>query len=323
MLIAPNGLPATPNHIVSESWLRARPDAITLPPEGSFQGPAAIPDSEYPIPIAWDGILVDDPGLGEHPEPHPGDVVRRVREVLAVLWPDNHAAIEAEACEILSVRELRDYFRKPSGFFADHLKRYSKSRRKAPIYWPLSTPSGSYTLWLYYHRLDDQLLYTAVNRYVAPKIAQVEARIARMEAELSQATGRAAAALRDQLDGTRALLTELRQFRAELLRIAALPYKPDLNDGVIINAAPLHKLFRLRKWAKDSEAVWRKLEAGDYDWAHLAYTLWPDRVREVCRRDRSIAIAHGLEGLCEVAERVSRKRGKGRKGKRVGQGELL
>jgi len=73
-----------------------------------------------------------------------------------------------------------------AGDVADHLKRYSKSRRKAPIYWPLSIPSGSYTLRLYYHRLDDQILYTAVNRYVAPKIAQVEARIARMEAELSQ-----------------------------------------------------------------------------------------------------------------------------------------
>ena len=37
--------------------------------------------------------------------------------------------------------------RRPTGFFADHLKRYSKSRRQAPIYWPLSTAKGSYTLW--------------------------------------------------------------------------------------------------------------------------------------------------------------------------------
>jgi hypothetical protein len=308
MLVGADGLPAAPNHIVSKAWLRARPDAITLPPEGFFQGPATIPDSEYPIPIAWDGILVDDPGLGEHPELHPDDVVRRVREVLAVLWPENHDAIEAEACEILSVRELRDYFRKPSGFFADHLARYSKSRRKAPIYWPLSTRSGSYTLWLYYHRLDDQILYTTINRYVTPKIAQVEAHIARLEAEMAQAIGRATTALRDQFDETRALLAELREFRAELLRIAALPYKPNLNDGVIINAAPLHKLFGLRRWAQDTEAVWRKLEAGDYDWAHLAYTLWPERVREVCKQDRSIAIAHGLEELCEVEEKVSKRK---------------
>lgn len=310
MLVGPDGLPATPGNIVSEAWLRARPDAITLPPEGSFDGPATIPDDAYSIRIVWDGILVDDPGLGENPEPHPSDVVRRVREVLAVLWPDNHDAIEAEACEILGVRELRDYLRKPTKFFADHLQRYSKSRRKAPIYWPLSTASGSYTLWLYYHRLDDQILYTAVNRYVTPKIEQVEGYVARLEADLAQITGRAASNLRDQLDQVRAFLAELREFRQELLRIAGLPYKPNLNDGVIINAAPLHKLFGLRKWAKDTEAVWRKLEKGEYDWAHMAYTLWPERVQEVCRHDRSIAIAHGLEELCEVLEKGAKKKAK-------------
>jgi len=69
--------------------------------------------------------------------------------------------------------------------------------------------------------------------------------------------------------------------------------------------------------------VWHKLEAGDYDWAHLAYTLWPDRVREVCKRDRSIAIARGLEELCQVEEKVSKKKGKRRKKKQAGQEELL
>lgn len=314
MLLGPDGLPATPHHIVSQAWLRARPDVITLPPEGSFEGPATIRDDEYPIRIAWDGVLVDDPGLNGD-NPHPSDIVRRARQVLAVLWPKNHDAIEAEACEILGVRELRDYFRKPAKFFADHLKRYSKSRRKAPIYWPLSTASGSYTLWLYYHHLDDQILYTAVNRYVTPRIERVEAHVARLEAGLAQTTGRAASGLRDQLDDVGTFLAELREFRAELLRLAGLPYKPDLNDGVIINAAPLHKLFRLRRWAQDTGKVWRKLEDGDYDWAHMAYTLWPERVREVCKHDRSIAIAHGLEELCEVPEKTSKKKGKKRKKK--------
>ena len=60
---------------------------------------------------------------------------------------------------ILHVDTLRDQFRKPGAFFADHLRRYSNSRRQAPIYWPLSTPSSSYTLWLYYDRLTDQTLY--------------------------------------------------------------------------------------------------------------------------------------------------------------------
>jgi hypothetical protein len=199
------------------------------------------------------------------------------------------------------------------------LKRYSKSRRQAPVYWPLSTASGSYTIWLYYHRLTDQTLYAAVNKYVEPKIAEVERAMGRCEKELETASGREATQLRDRLNEGRALAGELRDFRQELLRIAALPYKPNLNDGVIINAAPFHRLFSLRSWAKDTENVWKKLEKGDYDWAHLAYTLWPDRVKETCRKDRSIAIAHGLEELCEVEPPSSKGRGKkkGRKKKEV------
>ncbi|MCB5285397.1 MAG: BREX-1 system adenine-specific DNA-methyltransferase PglX [Candidatus Cloacimonetes bacterium] len=298
MLVGPDGLPAKTNRIVSEEWLRARPDANTLPPKGSVKNPN-IPDSEYPLRISWEGVLVDDPGFNGD-RPHRDDIVRRVREVFDLLWKDKSHEIEQEACDILGVSDLRDYFRRPAGFFQNHLKRYSKSRRKAPIYWPLSTASGSYTIWLYYHRLNDQTLYGAVNKYVEPKISEVERGTTQIENNLKASSGREATRLNDRLNEARTFLGELHDLREELLRIAALPYKPDLNDGVIINAAPFHSLFRLRSWSKDTEACWKKLEKGDYDWAHLAYTIWPDRVREVCKKDRSIAIAHGLEDLCEV-----------------------
>src|SRR5437870_11796761 len=101
-------------------------------------------------------------------------------------------SIEQEACEILGVGELREYFGRPTGFFEDHLRRYSKSRRKAPIYWPLSTASGSYTVWVYYHRLTDQTLYTIVNRYVEPKIADIERTAASLEKEITTKSGREA-----------------------------------------------------------------------------------------------------------------------------------
>ncbi|NLX96466.1 MAG: BREX-1 system adenine-specific DNA-methyltransferase PglX, partial [Rhodopirellula sp.] len=239
--------------------------------------PTDVP-ANYPLRVSWDGILVDDPGFNGD-RPHRDDIVRRVREVFDLLWKDKSHEIEQETCDILGVSDLRDYFRKPAGFFQDHLKRYSKSRRKAPIYWPLSTPSGSYTIWLYYHRLNEQTLYGAVNKYVEPKISEVERGTAQIENDLKAASGRQATRLTDRLGEARAFLAELRDMREELLRIAALPYKPDLNDGVIINAAPFHGLFRLRSWAKDTEDCWKKLAKGDYDWAHSAYTIWPDRVR--------------------------------------------
>src|SRR5208283_2752039 len=112
---------------------------------------------------------------------HALDIERRIHEVIALIWAGSAGrptagTIEAEACEILSVKSLREYFRKPAGFFADHLKRYSKSRRQAPIYWPLSTASGSYTLWIYYHRLNEQTLYKCIQNFVDPKLVEVEKR---------------------------------------------------------------------------------------------------------------------------------------------------
>jgi hypothetical protein len=250
--------------------------------EGLPAEPKDVP-ADYPLRISWSGILVED-------ENHPEDIVARVREAIEVIWQDRAEAIEYEACEILGVKSLRDYFRKPAGFFADHLKRYSKSRRQAPIYWPLGTPSGSYTLWIYYHRLTDQTLHTLLADFLEPKIRNVQAEL---DAHQAGGNGQKAGESRDFLD-------ELKDLRDEIERIIKLPWKPNLNDGVLITASPLWKLFRLTKWQKDLKACWEALEAGEYDWAHLAHTIWPARVEKACKTDRSIAIAHGLEHLCKI-----------------------
>ncbi len=294
-------------------------------PPGMLQGDDGMPLSKeegrrmkeagkYPLDVAWDGILVDDPE-------HPLDLERRVHAALAVLWGGsatsaNRAdALEHEACALLGVPTLREWFRHPAGFFADHLKRYSKSRRQAPIYWPLSTASGSYTLWIYYHRLTDQTLFACVNEFVEPKLRDVRSELA----GLSGKTGRSSVD-ESRLEELQRLSVELAAFLDELLRLTKIPWKPNLNDGVQITAAPLWKLFRLPKWQKTLKETWQKLERGDYDWAHLAYSIWPERVREKCKGDKSLAIAHGLEEL--YVEPLTKKTKKRKAPADVGSEEL-
>lgn len=265
-------------------------DPLPICPPGMLQNIEGLPaepkdvPADYPLRISWPGIVVDD-------ENHPEDIVARVREAIEVIWKDRAETIEQETLEILGVRSLREYFQRPANFFADHLKCYSKSRRYAPIYWPLSTTSGSYTLWLYYHRLTDQTLYTCVNDFVDPKLKQVSVDAATLRGKSNRSSSE-----EKELERLSELDLELKDFRDELLRIARF-WKSNLNDGVQITAAPLWNLFQHRQWKARLKDTWEKLEAGDYDWAHLALSIWPDRVVRASHKDRSYSIAHDLEDL--------------------------
>jgi hypothetical protein len=268
----------------------------------NVNGLPAAPDDvpgDYPLRISWPGILVDDEG-------HPEDIIGRVREIFELIWQECASEIEHETCDLLGVQSLRDYFTRPNNFFAEHLKRYSKSRRKAPIYWPLQTPSGSYTLWLYYHRLHDQTLYTCVNDFVEPKLRQVAEQLNTLRSKTGHSNQE-----NKELERLLNFEQELKDFRDELLRVAWF-WKPNLNDGAQITAAPLWKLFQHKPWQKTLKETWDRLEHGDYDWAHLAYSIWPDRVREKCKHDRSLAIAHGLEYWYEEPPAQAKKK-RGRK----------
>ena len=237
------------------------------------------------------GILVDDSS-------HEHDLPRLMANVLQT--------VDVEVDE-----DLRRWLRRD--FFKYHLQQYSKSRRKAPIYWPLATASGSYTLWLYYPDLTDQTLFTAINDFVEPKLKQVVSELVNL---------RLAGASRSRDDEKR--LEELSDFRDELANLRdsllelAPGYKPNHDDGVQITAAPLWPLFRHKPWQKVLKETWEKLEQGDYDWAHLAMAYWPERVREKCITDKSLAIAHDLEHLYVEPEPVSKKT-RGRK-KNTGSG---
>lgn len=243
-------------------------DPLPVCPPGMLQGPDCLPakpedvPSNYPIRIDWDGILVDDPG-------HEDDIIRRVQDVLEVIWKDHGEGIEQEACEILRVRELRDYFRKPGngGFWMDHVKRYSKSRRKAPIYWYLRSAKGNYGLWLYYHRLDKDILFKALLNYVEPKIRLEEDRLKslRSRKEVAGSSGREAKQIEKDMDRQDQLVSELNDFADKLRRTANLHLEPDLNDGVVLTIAPL---FELVPW-KEAKKHWEDLVAGKYEWSNI------------------------------------------------------
>jgi hypothetical protein len=233
------------------------------------KSPGMLPDGAEPF-HAHPGILVDDPT-------HQHDLTHLIEEVLR--------RVDYDAPDNTRRWLQRDFF----GF---HLKQYSKSRRKAPIYWPLSTPSGSYTLWIYYPALSSETLYSAINDFVEPKRKQIEAERSALRLKGDARTKEDTKRLEEVTD----LEEELEAFHAKLQEIAP-HYQPNQDDGAQMTAAPLAALFQQKAWQKVLSQTWSKLEAGDYDWAHLAMAYWPDRVRDKCITDKSLAIAHNLENL--------------------------
>lgn len=247
------------------------------------QSPGMLPSGMDPH-NGHNVILLDDNG-------HMHDLPRMVEEVLAHLG----ASVSLD---------VRPWLRRK--FFPLHLQMYSKSRRKSPIYWPISTASGKFTFWIYYPNLTNQTLYTAVNDFLEPKLEQVVR-------ELSALRNKGINRSRDDDKGMEMLQMlekELSELRDSLLQIAPI-YDPFHDDGVQITAAPLWALFRHKPWQKLLKETWVKLEKGDYDWAHLAMAYWPDRVRKKCKTDKSLAIAHGLEELYEPPLENTAGRGRG------------
>jgi hypothetical protein len=181
-----------------------------------------------------------------------------------------------------------------SGFFEHHLKRYSKSRRKAPVLWQLSVSSGRYSIWLYAHRLTRDSFFQLQNDVVAPKLAHEERQLTSL---IQGAGGNPSARERNEIAALEAFVDELRAMLDEVKRVAPL-WNPTLDDGVVLTMAPLWRLVPQHSpWQRDLRTKWDELTAGKYDWAHVAMHLWPERVVPKCRTDRSLAIAHGIEDV--------------------------
>ncbi|MHC2261401.1 BREX-1 system adenine-specific DNA-methyltransferase PglX [Sinorhizobium meliloti] len=249
--------------------------------------PSSSPPIGYPIAIAKDGILVDDPG-------HRHDLTAVVRSVFQAVfttqadkwWNDVGKVLEPKS------HDLRVWL--VSSFFEHHLKRYSKSRRKAPIIWQIAVPSGRYSVWLYSHRLTSDSFFQIQNDVVTPKLAHEE----RQFSDLVQSAGSSPSAKeRKEIRDQEAFVEELRSLLDEVKRVAPL-WNPVLDDGIQLTMAPLWKLVpQHRAWQKELKAKWDELANGKYDWAHIAMHLWPERVVPKCATDRSLAIAHGLEDI--------------------------
>lgn len=212
-----------------------------------------------------DGVLVDDPS-------HDDDITSLLQAVFRRVWGTAADDKEAEICNALRASTLRECLRKSTkgGFWTDHLTRYSSNRRRAPIYWLIQSSKKNYAIWLYYHRLDKDILFKALVNYVEPKIRLEKDRLESLRSQKgADGTGKATKKLDKEIEKQEDFLSELRDFEEKLRRAAELRFDPDLNDGVVLNIAPLHELV---PW-KEARSYWEELLEGKYEWSSIGKQL--------------------------------------------------
>jgi hypothetical protein len=135
----------------------------------------------------------------------------------------------------------------------------------------LQSSRKNYALWLYYHRLDKDILFKVLVNYVEPKIRLEASRIETLRSQMASAgeSGKEAKRLAKELESQEDFISELRDFEDKLHRAANLHLEPDLNDGVVLNIAPLWELV---PW-KEAKNYWEELLDGKYEWSSIGKQL--------------------------------------------------
>jgi hypothetical protein len=236
------------------------PPGMLVDPSGS---PARVAPDGYLFDLPPSGLLVDEAG-------QQWDIERRISAAAEMLFDGSDDVIQ-QMLPILGYRTIREYLRKQ--FFKDHLSRYSKSRRKGPIYWSLTVPSKNWGVWIYAPILTREMLY-AVAAEAARRERLAGEVIARLDREKAAgAAKQTARRIAEELDAEEKLLEELRRFRAEAERVAGIGWTPELDDGIIMCAAPLADLFP--SWP-DAMTAREELRKGGYAWTTVA--AWADQL---------------------------------------------
>ena len=239
--------------------------------------------------IPEDGILVNE-------KDSPLSIVAHIRDVMHHIWGDRADDMEYELCQLIGCKSLQAYIESPTGFFDYHFKRYTKSRRKAPIYWPLSSEDGSLTYWVYYPKMNQNTLHTL--------ILKLRDDNERLHSQIAATTDKTQQTL------LRGRQQQVEGMMDELNNIINAGYKPNHDDGVPITSCPLVKLIAHRGWHQECAENWEDLQKGEYNWSHLAMSMFPARVTHKAKKDWCLALTHGLEHLCENKPKEKKTRKK-------------
>ena len=263
----------------------------------------ALGQGRFSQPVAAElRSLTDSDGVATLMDGHQDDLAHKVWQALRIALGEEGASEVVEAALNGSSQPetlLRRYLVKD--FYKRHLQQY----RKRPVYWLLQSKDRAFSAYVFHERATkDTLPLILGNRYVGGKINYIETRIEEIRDDMKTAQGKKKKDLEKVLEIREKSLLDVVSFAATIKKVLesknergeTVGWTPEIDDGVILNLAPLREL--MPSW-KEPEKFWRELEEGKYDWSYTAMRYWPDRVLEKCKKNKSYAIAHGQMDVYE------------------------
>lgn len=166
------------------------------------------------------------------------DIVERIYEVISNIFNENNADEVLEEIENTVGVSFEDYFIKD--FFEEHKIRY----QKRPIYWHICSPKKTFNCFVYFHKLDDDTLYKVKSMYLGKMIERYKDDLKYYSDQFIVAktnNDKKEKDFRSKCSDLEFKLDDLYSLDRKIMEI--LPYKPDIDQGVLYNIIPLEPIL--------------------------------------------------------------------------------
>ncbi|MDK2799610.1 MAG: hypothetical protein PWQ70_1229 [Clostridiales bacterium] len=171
------------------------------------------------------------------------DLIERIYNCIQITYGDEIADDILDEIETILSMSLEEYM--INHFFDDHCKKYYVKPQKRPIYWHICSPKKTFNCFVYYHKLNEDTLYKVKSIYLGQMIDRYREDLKYYNAQLVEARTNSDKnkenEMKKKCNDLEAKLEDLYDLDQKIMDI--LPYKPDLDQGVLYNIIPLEPIL--------------------------------------------------------------------------------
>ena len=187
----------------------------------------------FTIDFKEDGILPIDSSI------YSQSLLEKIYEAIEVTFGKENADIVIDEIEEILGKNIEEYMIKD--FYETHIKIFEKR----PIYWHICSPKKTFNCFVYYHKLDDDTLYKVKSIYLKQMIDRYEEDLKYYTNQLIEARTKGDKSkekdFKNRCSDLEAKLEDLYILDKKIMEI--LPYKPDIDKGVLYNIIPLEPIL--------------------------------------------------------------------------------